>query len=175
MKQIVWNHLSRHRAQFLLAAGFASSYLSAANYLSSKTTKLEGNIHYWHHEKKDFDLYITNPTANDLPLLLREFQAGKEVWPWIWCHPNENGPHHVFVVTDDLTDEILEQIHQLLKNSTNNNVLVVTSKDQLKSPGGVPSMCGIVTGAQVTLLNTRDKILMLNDERVIAFDRLVVA
>ena len=30
--------------------------------------------------------------------LLNQFdEHGKEVWPWIWTHPNANGPHFVFI------------------------------------------------------------------------------
>jgi hypothetical protein len=132
-------------------------------------TKLD----YWQHNRNDFDVYIENPVKEDLPRLLKDFQSGKEVWPWIWCQPNENGPHHVFV-GETLTESVLHEIQTLLQNP-NNNILIVTSPEYLAIvPPKLVERCGIVTDAKVELINTGDKILMLDDERVIAFDRLVV-
>ena len=145
-------------APFLLIGGGAVG--------SENTTACD----YWEHDKKDFDLYIDKPKGKDLPVLLREFQNGKEVWPWIWCQPNENGPHHVFACA--LTPQILSEIRELLKNP-NNNVLIITTPEQLaKVPPKLVEMCGLVTDANVEIINMSDRILMLDDERVIAFDQI---
>jgi len=79
----VLNRLLAHRVALALSGGACLTV--------SSTTKLDDDTLFWHHDKKDFDVYITNPSPEDLPNLLKQFQAGKEVWPWIWCQPNENG------------------------------------------------------------------------------------
>jgi hypothetical protein len=62
------------------------------------TTTRRARLDYWDHDPNDFDYYVVNPTADDLPTLLRKFDHdGLDVWPWIWTQPNEHGPHYVFV------------------------------------------------------------------------------
>lgn len=102
---------------------------------------------------------------------MQKFQEGKEVWPWIWCQPNENGPHHVFV--GSLADSVLQQIQELLQNPSNNVLIITTSEELSRVSSSMVERCGIVTDASVSLINAKDKILMLDDERVIAFDHLV--
>jgi len=75
----------------------------------------------------------------------------------------------------ELTDKVLRDIQRLLKKSPNNNIMIITTQEQLQSVSpDMIQMCGIVTDAKVKILNMRDKMLMLHDERVIAFDHLVV-
>lgn len=87
--------------------------------------------------------------------------------------PNPNGPHHVFV--GSLTDAVLQQIQKLLKNRQNNIMIVTTSEELARVPPKMVEKCGVVTDASVQLVNTKDKILMLDDERVISFDYLVTS
>lgn len=142
----------------------------------------------YEHDPSDFDVYLSHPTADDLPLLLHKFdREGQEVWPWIWTHPNDNGPHHVFVIQGDrVSHDIMERIQQLRKASAQNNILILLDQEDdsllersAKAHGMRPDMfrachAGIVTGVKVKLLNIPHKILMLDDERVIAFDYLTV-
>ena len=134
---------------------------------------------YWDHNPQDFDCYVRNPTIADLPVLLDKFDnEGLEVWPWIWTHPNEDGPHHVFV---GVNEHIVQQIQELRKASPQNNILVIASQDSLqKAAKGHLEIydechCGLVTDAQMQLLHHEAKILMLSDERVIAFDFLTIS
>lgn len=143
----------------------------------NQTTKLD----YYQHDPKEFDYYVKNPTVDDLPILLRKFDdEGQDVWPWVWTHPNENGPHYVFV---GMTAASVRRIQELRRQSAQNNILVVASEEILNSAAkdaGVDSSvynechCGIVTDADLQLLHVKSKILMLDDERIIAFDYLTI-
>lgn len=150
----------------------------------SHTTLMESSKAY-EHDANDFDYYVRNPTAQDLPVLLDKFDnQDQEVWPWIWTHPNENGPHHVFV-GKRINGDIVRRIQLLREESPQNNILILieddeTSLEQAAASAGVHvdvfdrCHCGIVTGVNLELLNTEHKILMLDDERVVAFDYLTI-
>lgn len=136
-------------------------------------------LDYWEHDPADFDYYVKNPTVDDLPVLLRKFdEEGLEVWPWVWTHPNNDGPHHVFV---GMTKRTVQDIQRLRKESPQNNILIVATEDSLlaAADGSMDvyheCQCGIVTDARLQLLHSDAKILMLNDERVIAFDYLTIS
>ena len=135
---------------------------------------------YLEHDSQDYDIYINNPTAEDLPYLLNQFEEhGKEVWPWIWTHPNEAGPHFVFI---GVNVDTLDQIRKLRSKSLAYNILVIASEKSIieaANEAGDPNIyeethCGIVSDATLELLNAEAKILMLSDERVIAFDSLTI-
>lgn len=141
------------------------------------TTRMD----YLEHDPKDYDIYLTNPTEDDLPYLLRQFdEHGKEVWPWIWTHPNEAGPHFVFV---GVSVDVLHQIRRLRSESPEYNILLIASAESIVEAAKTANdpkvydetFCGIVTDASVKLLNVEAKILMLSDERVVAFDSLVIS
>lgn len=143
------------------------------------TTRLD----YWEHDPSDFDYYVINPTIDDLPVLLQKFDDDDEdVWPWIWTHPNKDGRHHVFVgISEDSLDEI-QRLRNDNDDNHNNNILIIASKEKLKEIAlkrNDPNIyerchCGLVTDSRLQLLNHNAKILMLDDERVIAFDRLIL-
>jgi hypothetical protein len=142
----------------------------AVGALSNKPSA--SRLDYWEHNAQDFDIYIRNPTQDHLPMLLREFQSGKQVWPWIWTQPNENGPHHVFV---GVNKRVVADIRNLLRDP-NNNVLVIASPKELERLSTSDlSHCGVVSDAKVSLMNVQQKILMLDDERVVSFDHLVIS
>ena len=144
------------------------------------TRTMTTQMDYLEHDPQDYDIYINNPTANDLPYLLNQFEEhGKEVWPWIWTHPNESGPHFVFV---GVNVDTMYQIRQLRSMSPTYNILVIASEESIleaANEAGDPNIydetyCGIVSDASVKLLNIEAKILMLSDERVIAFNSLTI-
>ena len=130
------------------------------------------------NDTQGYDIYLTNPTPSDLPLLLKSFQEGQEVWPWIWTQPNDDGPHHVFVgVTAKTLLEIASLRQKLtLKDGGNPNILLIASPSQVASvPSSLLSHCGVVTTAKLSLINAEAKLIMLDDERVISFDYLTVS
>ena len=151
---------------------------------SAQVTLAEGSKAY-KHNVEDFDYYLQNATVDDLPVLLHKFDhEGQEVWPWIWTHPNEDGPHHVFV-GKTITSDIVHRIQKLRRESPQNNILILiadneASLHQAAAEAGTDASvfdrchCGIVTGVSLELLNVDHKILMLDDERVIAFDYLTI-
>lgn len=155
----------------------------AAATISSETTTCKNGVtqlEYWEHDPKDFDLYISKPTAKDLPILLQKFEEeGKEVWPWIWTHPNNDGPHYVFV---GICEETLVRIQRLRDESNQNNILIIASEERLRAVANAKNdpnvyercQCGLVIDSKVEILNHEAKILMLDDERVIAFDCLTI-
>ncbi len=123
--------------------------------------------------KADYDLYVSDPTVEDLPVLYKEFQKGSEVWPWVWLWRNEYGPHHVFVGVNAAVRKRIEE----LASDRRNNILLV---DPARQRGAYASdafyhkcRCAIVEN-QVALMDPRNKILMLDDERVAAFDECTI-
>lgn len=156
-----------------------SEWTTLAAFMETTRT-IKTQMDYLEHDYQDYDIYIKNPTAKDLPYLLNQFdEHGKEVWPWIWTHPNDAGPHFVFV---GVNVDTLNQIRRLRSKSTSYNILVIASEESMiraANEAGDPNVyeethCGIVTDATLELLNAEAKILMLSDERVISFDSLTI-
>jgi hypothetical protein len=147
---------------------------------SKNNNKTSGDSCYWEHDPKDFDFYITNPTAKDLPLLLHKFDVeGLDVWPWIWTHPNNDGPHYVFC---GVNKHVVQQIREIRAASPQNNILIIAPSQAIldEAAGDDPEVynrchCGIVTDSTLELLNHEAKILMLKDERIVAFDYLIIS
>lgn len=165
-----------------LVVGVGASVTAASSWLISGTpVRLEEaattSIAVANPDACDFDVYLETPTADDLPTLLREFQAGKEVWPWIWTQPNVDGPHDVYVLPEHAMDESssLTAIQTFRINNPGRNVmLVIPDPAVLDSvPKELLDHCGVVQ-SNIALLNHRHKILMLEDERVVCFDRLTI-
>lgn len=153
-----WAALGSHRVKLLGLGtlGVATSFLKAS----------ECEV------KKDFDIYMTKTKKGDLKMLVNEFAKGKNVWPWVWTHRNENGPHFVFVGSNKDSDE---KIKMLALQSPQNNLLVVaTTKDSLSKPLSFyyENRCGVIENVEVELIDSTEKILMLDDERIICFDEL---
>lgn len=125
-------------------------------------------------DPEDFDCYIHSPTVDDLPLLLSKFEDdGLDVWPWVWIHANENGPHHVFV---GINDHVLKRLVELRTESCQNNLLLIVQDEKDVAGYGEilqESHCGVIVGT-IELLHPRDRILMLEDERIIVFDTLTM-
>merc|ERR1740133_395139 len=162
--------------QLLLSAG-----TTFATIMDTTTRTMTTRMDYLEHDPQDYDIYISNPTANDLPYLLNQFdEHGKEVWPWIWTQQNETGPHFVFV---GVNIDTLDRIRRLRLTSPTYNILLIASEESIReaaTEAGDPNIyddthCGIVSDASLKLLNVEAKILMLSDERVIAFDSLTIA
>eukprot|EP00536_Pseudo-nitzschia_multiseries_P006226 jgi/Psemu1/303960/fgenesh1_kg.130_\ len=67
--------------------------------------------------------------------------------------------------------------------SSTYNILLIASEESLREVAKElgetnfynENLCGVVTDASLELLNVKAKILMLSDERVIAFDSLTIA
>ncbi|GMH85235.1 hypothetical protein TrVE_jg5415 [Triparma verrucosa] len=186
---------ARKSATKLLSAAPALMVLSSANCGSFKFTSVglcqldDESFKSIDYPKLGYgsDLYIKNPKVSDLRILYSRWASGSDVWPWIWCHRNANGPHHVFVLSStDLNTEqakaLLQQIERLAKSSPNNNIVVIVDNEsKLASAPGSPGLdwfyknrCGLVEG-RVKLFDADSKILMLDDERVIAFDSCSIA
>ena len=126
----------------------------------------------------EFDVYLKKVTESDLVKLFRQYQDGLNVWPWIWTQHNDNGPHHVFVGT--LSNEHLDQIIDLKRKVPNLNVLVITDTQSVEGlRGGISSLyeleCGVVLDTKVKLTDYDNKMIMLEDERIICFTKLYVS
>lgn len=164
-------------------------------------------MEYWDHNPKDFDYYITKSqmSKDHLPILLHKFDhENLDVWPWIWTHPNNDGPHHVYI---GINHDILDDIEKLCsgENSEQINILIVASEGALRKVAMERKQkscradkkrdsehsddddkdddcmniycryqCGLVIDSQLELLNEDAKILMLNDERVVAYDFITI-
>lgn len=172
LRLLARNQLRRNATRLSLG-GFAFGSLVSHNKDKSKC-----RLDYWEHDPKDFDVYIRNPTADDLPVLLEKFEEdGLEVWPWVWCHPNDNGPHFVFI---GLNEFYIQEIKRIRAESPNNNILVIANEATIKeATAKCPNVlndchCGTVVDSSLALINVRARILMLKDERVISYDYLTI-
>lgn len=100
---------------------------------------------------------------------------GKDNWPWVWCHRNENGPLYVFSGVDKDT---LWKCQQIAAASPNNNLLLIASQQHIEQYGATVEdfykcRCGVHPGP-IAELDLCNKILMLEDERVVEFDHLQI-
>ena len=173
--------LGEARRRLASHSGLIGSAAAGCGILQSSKRTAVTKLEYWEHDPADFDYYVSNPTIEDLPILLHKFDVlNMEVWPWIWTHPNtNNGPHHVFV---GISEDSLDEIQRLRNESERNNILVIASDEKLKEVATKRNdpeiyercQCGLVVDSKLELLNHEAKILMLDDERVIAFDRLIL-
>jgi hypothetical protein len=123
----------------------------------------------------DFDIYLTSVKKEDLKFLFRAYQEGLDVWPWIWTQPNETGPHHVFV--GKIEEAQLEEIKKLKERVLNINILVISDSESVQKLG-VDRLykleCGIVLDTQIELADLENRMIMLEDERIICFTRMYV-
>jgi hypothetical protein len=110
----------------------------------------------------------------DLPELMARWQAAgsAESWPWVWCQRNPTGPHHVFVGVGVGT---LDQIRAVAAASPANNITIVLSDSGDLSRAGVSEAqlhalgCAVIY-EPIAQIDVASKLLMLRDERIIAFD-----
>eukprot|EP01043_Picozoa_sp_COSAG02_P022079 COSAG02_NODE_1137_length_14313_cov_6.111369_7_plen_226_part_00 len=96
----------------------------------------------------------------------------EECWPWVWCQPNPNGPHHVFVGADET---LLDRCRSVTEASPRNNITIIVSDENcLKrhAPLDLYFKAGAaVIEARVEQFEVTDRVLMLDDERIICFDK----
>ena len=114
----------------------------------------------------------------DLPGLLAAWRASpsEETWPWVWTQPNAAGPHHVFL---GFGPDTLSHI-ALARADARNNLPVVLPEageedgDALARHGATEAQlfelgCAVIR-ANVAQLDAGSKLLLLSDERIVAFD-----
>ena len=99
-----------------------------------------------------------------------------ETWPWVWCVHNENGPNHVFIGVDEST---LLRGKALAKNAQNNLTLVIKDIQDLEKYGYTVSdfyhQRFAVHISNPKEMDFQNKILMLEDERIVCYDRLYIS
>ena len=110
----------------------------------------------------------------DLPRLVAQWQDSdnEETWPWVWCQHNPTGPHHVFV---GLGEGTLAQIRGVSAADASNNITVVIRDDGELARRGLSEAqlhalrCAVLR-ERIAQIDAESKLLMLRDERVIAYD-----
>lgn len=128
-------------------------------------------------EQAEFDVYVDQPTVRDLRPLVAQWQQGLEVWPWVWTWRNRDGPHHVFV---GVNPDTIVEIERLAKESPRNNVMIVAAPPVAELHKLAPPQfyddcqCGVIE-SEVALMDVKAKIMMLDDERILCFDRCTIA
>eukprot|EP00628_Pelagophyceae_sp_CCMP2097_P007223 CAMPEP_0184124690 /NCGR_PEP_ID=MMETSP0974-20121125/24646_1 /TAXON_ID=483370 /ORGANISM="non described non described, Strain CCMP2097" /LENGTH=179 /DNA_ID=CAMNT_0026427993 /DNA_START=48 /DNA_END=584 /DNA_ORIENTATION=- len=110
------------------------------------------------------DVYLTDPQTSDLQPLVRAWESGGDVWPWVWTWRNPCGPHHVFVGTNARVDAA---INELAKDVRNNIVVVVGSPEDISDEAYYYERRCAIVHSTVKLFDAGAKILMLADERII--------
>ena len=101
-----------------------------------------------------------------------------ETWPWVWVWHNKNGPHHVFYGVDDTTLALARAMARA--SPRNNGLLIVDSIERDITQKGYSEAdfhgqrCGIIESAPAQI-DPRAKVLMTQDERIIAYDALNIA
>ena len=144
---------------------------------SSKSTDCDSDTSPYSDLDYGCDLYVKNPKVEDLPVLYEKWQSGSDVWPWVWCQRNENGPHHVFVMGGVRWDEgDLKSIEQRSRDNVNNNIVVVVKDERaMKESKGMEwflqRRCAVIEGT-AKFQHEEARLLMLEDERIIAYDSI---
>ena len=94
----------------------------------------------------------------------------------MWCVHNENGPNHVFIGVDEST---LLRGKALAKNAQNNLTLVIKDIQDLEKYGYTVSdfyhQRFAVHISNPKEMDFQNKILMLEDERIVCYDRLYIS
>ena len=133
----------------------------------------------------------------DLAALLEVWTEsdGEETWPWVWTWKNENGPHHVFVGVDGHT---LEQCRRVADASPQNNLTLILpprhpllladeasrheSDYEFGDRGNNAGVsladfyacrCAVVE-SRPAQIDFAEKVLMLDDERIICYTALTL-
>jgi hypothetical protein len=126
----------------------------------------------------DVERYRHNKELWDLKGLVDLWveRDGQESWPWVWCWHNPVGPHHVFIGVSPHTLELTRKISNEHRN--NNLTIIVNSMKDFEGYGKVEdyykNRCAVIE-SPVAQMDTKDKVLMLEDERIICFDRAYIA
>ena len=99
-----------------------------------------------------------------------------ESWPWLWCQPNPNGPHHLFI---GASRDVLVRAQEIMKKDARCNITcIVNSSAELEQFAPLSSYykagCAVIE-VPVRQFDVRNKILMLEDERILCFDHAYVA
>ena len=109
---------------------------------------------------RSFDVYLERESVGtkELRMLVRQWEAGKDVWPWIWLWRNPNGPHHVFV---GLAPHAIASIERLAVESENNNMTIIIPAEEwprhqsTATPAFLErNRCGLICG-DVRLMDVR--------------------
>ena len=106
-----------------------------------------------------------------------------ETWPWVWCQHNPDGLHHVFV---NVGADTLIRIRAIAKSDDakhgcgmRNVTVIAESREAIEKYCSLQDLydarCAVVVGQAPLQIDTGAKILMLEDERIVCFDELVVA
>lgn len=111
----------------------------------------------------------------DLPALVALWRSSPdETWPWVWCAHNPTGPHHVFVGFGGACT--LAAIASASADTGNNVTVVLAPRDDAAlARAGVTDAtlyglrCAVVR-ATVVQVDAPAKLLMLSDERIVAYD-----
>ena len=111
----------------------------------------------------------------NLSKLLKSWEEsdGTETWPWIWTWHNKDGPHAIYIGVDQQT---LKSCQQFADESPQHNLTLVASMEQIEAQGLTEadfykSRCAIIDSAPKQI-DMENRILMLEDERLICYDVL---
>lgn len=125
----------------------------------------------------DAEKYLLKRTVWDLKQIVDRWNQAddEETWPWVWCWHNPNGPHHIFIGVDETT---ISKAKNIAKNPQNNLTLVIQSEEELEPFGyNVSDFHNerfAVHLSKPKQMDFDNKILMLEDERILCYDRLYI-
>ena len=125
----------------------------------------------------DAEKYLLKTTVWDLKKIVDRWDETDdgETWPWVWCWHNPNGPRHIFVGVDETT---ISKAQNIAKNPQNNLTLVIQSEQELEPFGynlsDFHNERFAVHLSKPKQMDFDNKILMLEDERILCYDRLYI-
>jgi hypothetical protein len=105
-----------------------------------------------------------------------EHEDGEETWPWVWAWHNKNQTQAVFVGVDK---ETLNECQRFAEESPQHNLTLVASPNEICGQGLTPEdfymhRCAIIDSPPKQI-DMENRILMLEDERLICYDSLKFA
>lgn len=126
-------------------------------------------------EDKDKSSVTWGRGDKSLKQIMDEHRDGKENWPWVWCHRNENGPLYVF---SGVNKDTLCKCQQVAAANSNYNLLLIATQEEIERHGFTEKdfykcRCGVHPGP-IAELDLCNDILMLEDERIVEFDNLEI-
>jgi hypothetical protein len=124
----------------------------------------------------DTSHFLCNKPIWDLKGLVDDWlETEHESWPWIWTQPNPTGPHHCFI---GASSSVLPRAREIMKADPSCNITCICATSDLEEFAPIESYyqagCAVIE-IPVRQFDTTNRILLLDDERIVCFDHAYVS